>query len=164
MGVRLSMTVRNAVLVEKRFEDFAGEVKKVGAGRLRGRLESARKMVSTYPALYAGEPPHHWASEKQRRYVMWAISTGNLKVPYQRTGKYGDSWQIIKLPDGNGYMLRSNYPAAKFIAGNAYGQMQYHLHQGRWMTLRAAMETAVEGLPQDIQENISMVARRTGMK
>lgn len=164
MPVQLSVKVRGATLVAKKFEDFTGEVKQISAGRLRGRLEAAQKLVAKYPSRYAGEPPHHWASEKQRRYVMFAIAQGWIKVPYRRTGKYADSWQIDKLPDNTGYMLRSTYPAAQYIAGNAYGQMQYHIHQTRWAKLRDATEQSIEKLPEEIQDNIAMVARRRGFK
>lgn len=161
MPVQLSVQVRNAKLVEKRFEDLTKEIPEIAEGRLRGRMVSAQKRVSTYPPTYAGEPPHHWASEKQRRYVMWAIRNGTIKVPYQRTGKYGESWKIEKVKGG--YKLFSTYPVAKWIAGTARDpEMQYHIHKTRWAPLRVAMEEALEGLPKEIQNSVTMIARKRG--
>lgn len=159
--IQLSVQVRNAQLVSKRFEDFTGEIKKIGEGRLYGRLVSAEKRVTTAPPRYAGVPKHHWASERQRKFVMAAIRDGRIKYPYSRTGRYQSSWRIEKIE--NGYRLTSNYPAAKWVAGSATNPgIQYHIHKTRWMPLRLAMEESVKELPKDIQNNITMVARRRG--
>ena len=38
-------------------------------------------------------PPTGWQSDKQRRYVMWAIKTGRIKIGRQHTPtNYSDSW------------------------------------------------------------------------
>ncbi|HSW63423.1 MAG TPA: hypothetical protein VLH56_08945 [Dissulfurispiraceae bacterium] len=161
MPVQLSVKVRDAELVKKRFEDLTAEIPKISEGRLRGRMESAKKRVTTYPPRYAGQPEHVWASEKQRRYVMWAISTGRIRVPYQRTGRFMDSWNIAKIEGG--YTLRSTSAAAKHIVGTARDPgRQYHLHKTRWTPLRVAIEDAIKELPKDIEKNITMIARKRG--
>ncbi len=162
MPVQLSVQVRNATLVEKRFEDFTKEVPQIGAGRLRGRLESAKTFIARYPPLWAGGRPGGWRSDKQRRYVLWAIRQGIIKVPYQRTGYYGSHWIIDKID--NGYRLRFTGPSKyRWVSGGARGEDQARIHQGRWAHIRAATEQAVNGLPKEIQDNIIMVARRRGM-
>ena len=161
MAVQLSVQVRDAQLVKKKFEDLTAEIPKIAEGRLRGRMESALKRVTTYPAPYAGKPKHHWASDKQRRYVMWAIKTGQIKVPYQRTGRFMNSWSIAKIEGG--YTLKGTHPAAKHIVGTARNpDRQYHLHKTRWTPLRTAIEEAMKELPKDIEKNITMVARKRG--
>jgi hypothetical protein len=161
MAVQLSIKAVNANLVAKRFEDLTGDIKNISLGRIRGRLVSAQKAVSKYPPRYADEPPHHWASEDQRRYVMWAIRQGIITVPYVRTGKYGDSWAIVKTK--RGYMLKSSYKAAKYMAGSARDpNTQYHIHKTRWMPLRTAVEKSVNELPKEIKDNIVMIAKRRG--
>jgi hypothetical protein len=162
MAVQLSVQVRGAALVAKRFEDFTGEVKKIGEGRLWGRLQAAKKRVTKYPPRYAGTPAHHWASEKQRRWFFWQLrSNANFNYPYQRSGRYADSWRVEKIQDG--YRLRSTHPAAKWIAGSATNPaLQYHLHQTRWTPLRVAVEEALDELPREIQDNVVLAARRKG--
>lgn len=45
-----------------------------------------------YPNAPAGPG---WFSEKQRRYVMRAIGSGEIKVPYQRTQTFAKGWRTI---------------------------------------------------------------------
>lgn len=161
MPVQLSVKVRNAKLVSKQLEGFTEDAENVSRGRIRGRMISAQKRVTTYPARYAGTPKHRWASAKQRRYVMWAIKQGIIKVPYQRTGGYMRSWRIDRQEEG--YTLTSTYPAARHIAGTARDpDRQYHLHKTRWTPLRTAVEEAVAALPKEIRERVTMVARKRG--
>ena len=167
-GVQLSVQVRNAELVKKKFENLLAEVPQIAEGRIRGRVESARKKVSAMPEAYAGEPVHHWPvdKEKRKRALRWwfaALRDGRVNPPgqYERTGAYSESWQIEKVE--NGYRLRSTFPAAKWIAGTARDpDMQYHIHKTRWTPLRVAMEEAMEGLPKEIQKSVVMIARKRG--
>jgi hypothetical protein len=167
-GVQLSAQVRNAVLVAKQLEDFTGEVKKISAGRLFGRMQSVQAKLTKAPENYSGTPEHHWPEgdkgARARRWYFAALRDGRVNPPhqYERSGEYQSSWVIEKIE--NGYRLRSTFPAAKYISGNAYGQMQYHLHVGRWAALRDETERAMADLPKEIQENISMVARRKGFE
>jgi hypothetical protein len=170
MPVQLSAKLRNALPVKKNLEDFASDVKKVSLGRLYGRMEAARRMVIKNPQPYTGDPEHHWPEgEKGKRARAWwfaALRDGRVNPPheYHRTGEYADSWEIIKLDSGDGYMLRSSMDAAKWIAGSATDPgMQYHVHVGRWATLRESMETSFAELPKELTENVAMVARRRGL-
>jgi hypothetical protein len=97
-----------------------------------------------------------------RAWFFWHLANDpNFKYPYQRTGRYGDSWLVEKIKDG--YRLRSTYPAAKFVAGGALNpEQQYHIHKTRWIPLRVAMEEAIRELPEDIRDNVVLAARRRG--
>lgn len=70
-----------------------------------------------------------WKSAKQRAYVMAAIRSGDIQVPYVRTGDYGASFQ--KQPFADGLALVSNLSYAPFVRGP--GQAEYH--KGNWTTL-----------------------------
>jgi hypothetical protein len=157
MAVQLSVTVR-ANLVKKKFEDLAKEIPDVGAGRLRGRLVSARVKLMRYPPLFQGRYP--WVSERQRRYVLWAIRNGIIEVPYKRTRRYAQGWKIAKVQGG--YRLSNSVPYSKWVGGGARGEPQARIHQGRWLTFRGAVEDAVKGLPEEISMRVKMVSRRQG--
>ena len=85
------------------------------------------------PALRQYPPPSgkpmQWASEKQRRYVMAAIRSGAIQVPYQRTGNYGNSFQKQTIPDGMSVVSQLAY--APYVRGP--GQAAYH--RDTWQTL-----------------------------
>lgn len=143
MPVQLSVTVK-ANLVSKKFEDLTKEIPDVAAGRLRGRLVSARTKLIRYPP----ELPN------QR---------------YRRTGTYGRAWKIVKvnLSNGSGYRLigraaQKGREYTKYVSGSAYGTNQARIHQGRWLRLRDAVDEAVAGLPGDIASRVKMVSRRQG--
>jgi len=166
MPVRLSVLLRNGEMVKQDLEDLAGvDGPKVSAGRIFGRLEGARKRVTKYPPAFKG--PYPWVSDKQRRYVMMMIRRGEIKVPYQRTYKYRDAWKVVKTE--RGYALvgtaagkRGEY--TKYVSGDAYGEHQARIHQGRWAGLRDAVEEALTRLPKEIADDIVMVARRRGYR
>lgn len=162
MPVRLSVSLRNGELVKKDLEDLAfSEGPKVSAGRIRGRLESARIKLIRYPAAFEG--PYPWKTPKQRRYVMMMIRLGKIVLPYRRTGKYGQSWRVEKKETGRvGYTLKSPLSHAKYVSGSAYGTDQARIHQSRWPLLRDVVEEAIAMLPQEIADDIVMVARRKG--
>lgn len=165
--IQLSAQLRNVELVQKRFEDFSGDVMKVGVKTIYDIVFKGRNELATYPPAYAGDPPHEWASEKQRRYVMWAIKTGRIQVPYKRTGKYGWEWRIqrdrsIPQSDGIAYRLYNKQPYAVWVSGDAEGEKQARIHQGRWTPFRQRADQIIEKVPATIQQKITEVARRRG--
>lgn len=168
-GVQLSLRIRGE-LVSKKFEDFTGEFKKVSVQRFRGRMIAARNRLVRAPSAYKNNPAHHWPEgEKGERARAWwfaALADGRVNEPgeYERSGKYESSWKLEKLEKGDGYRLRSTHAAAKWIAGDAYGEMQYHAHRGRWPELRGTVEEVKKELPRDIQGSVVLAARRKGFR
>ena len=130
----------------------------MAAGRIWGRLNAAIVRLQRYPARFTGSYP--WVSEKQRRYVIMMIRRGEIKVPYQRTRGYAQGWKIIKTDKG--YALTNPAKAAKWIGGDAYGQHQARIHQGRWQVTRTVVDESLAELPKEIADHIVMVARRRG--
>lgn len=82
--------------------------------------------------------PMHFVSAKQRAYVMAAIRSGAIKVPYQRTGDTGASYQ--KSPIADGVTVVSSKASAEFTRGP--GQAAYH--KGNWPT-HEDVATSLEG-------------------
>lgn len=165
MSVRISITT-NARLVAKNLETLNSQVLQISAGRIRGRMEGARRKLSRYPERYSGTPEHRWASERQRRYVMAAIREGTISVPYSRTGRYGDHWRVVKKDESRGragYSLTNDLDEARYIAGNSDGGEQYHLHAGRWPLARTVVEEEIAALPGEILDAIYLSGRRMGL-
>jgi hypothetical protein len=160
---RLTITTNGKVFARK-LTDFANEIPRAAKAKLYGRMVAARKRISHYPAMVVkGSLPKNWfKSDKQRRKVFALLREG--KIPYQRTGKYMDAWQIENVP--NGYRLITRGPrasVAKWISGDAYGGSQAKIHQGRWAIARDVAEEEIKKLPREIADEITMVARRRGL-
>jgi len=165
------MEFRGYKIVQKRFESFVEGAVQIGAKTVYDIVWAWRGLLSTYPIVYAGDPPFEWASEKQRRYVMWAMRTGVLRVPYHRTGHYGWNWRVrrdktIKPSDGVGYQVYNAMEYAKFVSGGtdeAEEELQFSIHRGRWLALRDALEGMAEEVHDTIDQNIAESARREGL-
>lgn len=95
-------------------------------------LESLRSyMADNYPPPYHGGA--HFVSDRQRRYVMWAIRNGVIQVPYVRTGKLGQSWTYEIHSTGNG-IRGAVGPGISYARWVQSSQHQARIHQGRWIT------------------------------
>lgn len=160
---RITVSTKNAQLVAKSLEDLSFEIPKISKGRIYGRVTRAKERITKYPAEWAGTLPKNWfKSDRQRRKVFALLNEG--KIPYVRTYAYRDAWQAVNVPDG--YRLSTsgrggNY--AKWVGGDAYGDNQAKIHQGRWPVARDVIDEELEKLPQEVQEHLTMAARRRGL-
>jgi len=84
-------------------------------------------------------------SEKQRRWLMWAITSGELTVPYPRTGEMRRSLKMEVKSLGGSFVgsLGSSSPAALYTI-DAVNQARYH--KGTWWTLQAEMRKAKQNI------------------
>jgi hypothetical protein len=98
----------------------------VAALYLKGRM-------SQYPAQRP--QPFQWVSEKQRRYVMAAIRSGEISVPYARGGgrseTLGKRWATEERDGGLTQIIGNNASYSPFVQG-AGTQALYH--RGNWQT------------------------------
>lgn len=58
-----------------------------------------------------------FTSDAQRRYVMSRIRSGEIKIPYQRTGNLENGWRMIG--SGSDLLLVNNSPAATWTMSEA---------------------------------------------
>ena len=88
----------------------------------------------------------NFVSEKQRRYVMWAIRNGVIQVPYRRTGTLGRRWRSFEqrphvVMGGIRAVITNNVPYAHWVQDESR-QAQYH--RGRWPTVQMVERGAVK--------------------
>lgn len=133
---QLSIQVTGAELVRKGLQDLGAEIPKIGRLQIYQTSQAIIRTMKTYPP-----PP--------------ATST------YIRTGTLGAGWMVV--PRNDGYTVRNDTPYTKYVVGNAYGLEQAWMHQGRWQLLRDVTEEEVSKLPPEIDNQITMVARRLGL-
>lgn len=156
---QLSFQIKNAELVRMGLQTFEGEVPKVGRLQIYRAMQRAQKRLRK-----PGKKPTYpipWDSLKQKR-AFFATDGFGGGIPYKRTGKIVAGWSIVKLDDG--YRLINQVDGVKYVVGDAYGQSQSRIHQGRWEVYRDVVEQELEPLPQQVRQEISMVAKRLNLR
>lgn len=84
--------------------------------------------------------PMEFKSEKQRRYVIWAIRNGIIKVPYVRTGLTQRSMGMSIEDNGMTIRTGTNLDRAQWTHGE--NQARYHTITGWRKTLDIAQREA----------------------
>jgi len=77
-----------------------------------------------------------FGDNRQRRWYWWAVRTGQLQNPYQRTTRLDNSFvtsPVTETSTGLDVTVFSDYPEAVFVIGDAgvIGE-QAAVHEGRW--------------------------------
>ena len=155
---QLSLKVSPSMeIVRQGLQDLAAEIPKVG----RLQIYQAALRAKTKLRLPGAKPsyPIKWDSEKQRR-AFFATDGFGAGIPTSRTDKLVNAWQIVKITDG--YSLVNATPYTKYVQGNAYGVLGSGIHSGRWKKFRDIVDEEMEKLPQEIDDAITIVARRDG--
>jgi len=137
---QISITT-NAPLVRQGMENLSAEIPQVGRRRIYNTSNRVLVRMRKYP--------------KERT---------NQK--YRRTGRLGAGWKLKKLDTG--YTVINNTPYTKHVVGTAYGTEQAWMHistdQGkRWQLLRDEVEAEIKTLPEEVEDEIKLVARRNGL-
>jgi hypothetical protein len=148
-------------LVPKGMQDLTAETPMIGRQQIRTVMERIKRRMQEYPP----EPEGQSVSESHS--VLGRIFRP-AKGRYERTGRLGRSWAILRTEDDNGYRLENNarykgkrYP--RFVVGGADGTGQAWMHKGRWPLVRDVTDEETAKLPDEIEEKIRMVARAEGV-
>lgn len=142
-------------LVRQGLEDLNAEIPQVGRRRIRTVMDRIKRRMEEYPP----EPAHRMKTAHHSILGTIITKTG-------RTGLMGRSWRINQL--STGYTLentaqRKGRAYSGYVVGDAYGTGQAWMHQGRWNLFRDVVDEEVEKLPDEIGDEIMMVARRDGL-
>lgn len=159
LPVRARIEVKNAVLVRKALQDLEAEVPKIGRAEIYKSLQRARAVLAREADVPPGKYP--WKTDRQRRYVLWAMSTGVLKRPYQRSHKYSRGWRLRAMKSGWQLMNETDY--AGWVAG-VPGVGQARLHRGRWAAFRPAVQAELRELPKRVRTSLRTLVERTRTK
>jgi hypothetical protein len=81
-----------------------------------------------------------WFSDKQRRYVMSKIASGEIQIPYRRTGELQRNWRR----DGSGITSRvRNYSQAAIYTMH-HDRQSAHERMAGWKTAYNVIEQNIE--------------------
>lgn len=113
--------------VLKRLGDAASPA--VLAKGMHRAVAIVQKAVAVYPPA-SGRSMGPFKSERQRRYVMVLVSTG--QIPYRRTGTLGRRWTTSVEGSGVDIVGRigNNTTYGPYVMGNEGTQASYHV--GTW--------------------------------
>lgn len=100
--------------------------KTLGAGLLTAGVYLKGKLA-VYPLRRYGKQP--FVSDRHRRGFFAKLRSGEITVPYQRTGKLGQSWTVEQR--GSSVIVGTAYPNADIVQGSK--QSFYHKQTG-WGT------------------------------
>jgi len=156
---QLTLKLEGAEIVRKGLENLSAEVPKVSRRRIYNAMLKIRtRMRKPGKAI---RYPVKWDSEKQRR-AFFATNGFGRGIPTGRSGRYTSGWQIAQ--DGSiGYRIENSTPYSKYLGGTAFGPGQSRIHQERWPILRDVFDEEVKKLPKEIDDEIKVVARRSGL-
>lgn len=117
---------------------------------LRDTMEVAVERVRTQIAVYPPPSSGHrmvWKSERQRRWFFAALRSGQISVPYRRTGTLGRRWTTKVTAEASG--IRGEVGNVTVYGPFVQSQeRQAAVHQGRWRTA----ERVVDEMTPQIQD------------
>lgn len=99
------------------------------------------------PYRLLGENPPPFFSEQQRRFFFAALRSGQIQVPYERTGALAESWQSSVTTGGQANYgpggvavhgrVWTNSPIARLVMGQGF---QARMFEGVWQTAQARFQ------------------------
>lgn len=155
---QLSLQVRGE-LVRQGLQNLGDEIPKIGRLGIYRTAQAIQKRMKVSGSKPAGKIP--WVSKKQCQAFFASEGFGG-GIPHRRTNGYVDAWKIDSLGD-LGYQVNNRSKGAGFVGGNAYGQGQSPIHQGRWPLFRDVADEETKKLPEEISKEIRVVARRNNL-
>lgn len=133
----------------------SNEFKKVINTSLVAAAGTLRSVVRTYPVQRLGRK-QPFKSEKQRRFFFAALRSGEIRVPYRRTGTLGKKWAIGNIR-WNRVKIGNNTPYARFVQGEE-DQSKFH-RQGGWQTTEAIADKEENQVVRDVERGIENYLR-----
>ena len=110
-----------------------------------------------YPPQTVGKK-HKFTSDRERRYVMWAIRTGKIRIPYPRTERLKASWSyLIQGSSDITLLVWSPMRYAGFVQGVRSGgtlQQTKDMQERKWNSIRPLFGRVWQDTMRRIQTQI----------
>lgn len=75
---------------------------------------------------------------RQRRWFFWALKNGVIEVPYRRTNRLSNAWEL--LGRGRNQIIVNEAPGAQFVQGHWRGQQSRHENKVGWKGINVVIE------------------------
>jgi hypothetical protein len=100
-----------------------------------------------------------WKSDRQRKYVMWALAQGIITYPSRRTGHMSRQ-TVAKRLRKLAWLVEMRAEYSHWVRG----QQQARQHTGRWTKWKTIERRHVQGYLAQARELAKLVLRRAGRK
>ena len=100
-----------------------------------------------------------WKSERQRRYVMAAIRSGEISIPYSRTQNLRKGWKT--LGTGRNQIIVNEVPYSKWVK-DIKTQSQGHMLRG-WDVIQDDLRNWSKGILQKFEEGVRKAQKKLGL-
>lgn len=146
--------------------DVSEVLEKIDPKKMRGHLEAAvggaadiiRADMKRYPGRQS-TGPQQWKSERQRRWFFAALRSGQIRIPYRRTGTLGRGWtKHIKRG--------AKWPSATIGTHVAYApyvqskERQAPMHaRNRWSTAQDVVRERADDVKRFIEQALRKWAK-----
>lgn len=122
--------------------------------------DSVLKRTANYPDNRRAPQP--FKSAKQRRFFFAALRSGQITVPYQRTGDLGRGWRY--QPGGRGGEVTNGVPYAAMVMGSKGQQAGYFSGKG-WLSIdQIAQEAEAQDAPWIAQGAVTLWIGQRGLR
>lgn len=156
--------------------DFVG-IEVIGLKELAARLdklpeaaqdmgvEEANKKIVYVERMYAQykyisvKQSGGWKSEKQRRYVMAMLRSGEMKIPYRRTQKLSRGWRTYGA--GKTQIVANEVQYAQYVK-DLPTQTQGHMLRG-WDVIQTDLETHLKGILAAFEGGVKKAIKKLGL-
>lgn len=150
MTVSLDYEFKGHNRVANKFRRLASEYRRETDDAIGGWVKKKRASLKGrgYPSQRLAPQP--FKTERQRRWFFWALASGIISVPYQRTGKLANSWRARRSGWGD-WVLENSQTYAYLVVGR---DKQSKYHEGHWWIAEEIIEEDIEDLREGIVDAI----------
>ncbi len=154
-GVSLKYEFEGYNRVRNSLRKLASEYRETTDGTVKDWTKGQRADMksATYPPQT--NAPQPFKTSRQRRWFFWALKTGQITVPYVRTGLIANSWRAKK--DGWSHWLLENSAAYAHLVVGRGTQARYH--EGNWWIADDIIDDSVGDLTTDLTEDLVDLAK-----
>lgn len=144
----------------------ANEVQPVMTAAMEKSVADVKYEFQIYPLQrmglhLAGPLPGGFYTEKQRRYVLWAIRSGVIVVPYERTNKLSESWQteVNTTQDEIVGIIYTMLEYAKWVMDADH---QVQMFQDYWHTAQDRFDNMADDITQNFADALDRLYAMLG--
>ena len=156
---RPSVEIPGLEVLLRKLSDLPPEVQEQAVDQV-GKFVMSEKVLGWYPkqknvtrkAAYGKT----FFTDKQRRWFWWAFRSGQIDVPYKRTGGFRAGWRMIG--SGNQRHIVNDTPGAIYLV--AKGRQSRHEQKVGWQLTGERLKANA----REIQEHMSGAIKRAMKK
>lgn len=149
-GVSLSYEFQGWNRVENSLRKLASDHRGQTDGAVKDWAKDERADLKAFGYPPQRNAPQPFVSDRQRKWFFWALASGLITVPYQRTGRLANSWRARK--EGWSHWVIENSAAYGALVVGRDKQVKYHA--GHWWIADDIIEEDTPDLTKNIKDEI----------